>query len=73
MSHELFELFGMLGVGVGLTAHFQRAVQPALLRLAANAAAPMRSSAVRRQPSSELVSNAVSRRSDCSRSPDSTT
>jgi len=49
MSHELFELFGMLGAGVGLSALFHRAVQPMLLRLATGAAAPLRASARRRQ------------------------
>lgn len=34
MSHELFELIGMLGVGASLTALFQRAVHPLLLRFA---------------------------------------
>ena len=50
MSHELFELFGMLGAGVGLTALVHSAVKPVLLRLAASAADPKQASRLERQP-----------------------
>jgi hypothetical protein len=58
MSHEIFELFGMLGAGAGLTALIHRAVQPVLLRLAASAADPMPASRLERQPGAGFASAA---------------
>lgn len=54
MSHELFELFGMLGFGVALTAFFHRTLQPLLLRLAAGASDPLRAVARRRRAAAGL-------------------
>lgn len=62
MSRELFEAFGMLGVGVGLTAFFHRKLQPALVRLAASAADPMRAAARRSRAAKGLDPNRVAQR-----------
>jgi hypothetical protein len=72
MSHELFELLGMLGAGAGLMALFQRAMQPVRLRFAASAADRVRSPAPRRELNAGLASNAPASRSADPRRLDST-
>ncbi len=73
MSHELFELFGMLGAGMGLTALFQRALQPLRLRLAGGSVNPKRFAAVTANAGSDSAAISLSRHRSSPSRLDSTT
>jgi hypothetical protein len=73
VSHELFELFGMLGAGVSLTALLHRALHPIRLRFATSPADPIPPSARECQPDAGIDSNGASPRGAELRRPDSAT
>ena len=73
MGHELSELFGMLGFGVGLAALCQRSGQLLLQRLGARSGLPLQSSARRPRTGVELDPERAASRAAHARRPDSTT
>lgn len=71
MSHELFDLFGMLGFGVCLTTFFHRTLPPVLARIAGGVVGAPLPSPRGGPPDASIDASGTEQRSAAPRRPDS--